>query len=622
MYKTTVPIVVKTLARYGAEEYLKNLEEMKADRVLLAIESYDVYEKDRSEVLGILKKYIPVFRNAGFEVGVWLWAFMFNGDKKYTHITSPNGAVSRGEVCPSDEDFRKFAAKCVAEIAACYPDLILYDDDFRYGFLDCGLGCACKNHRKYMSEILGEDVSEVELGKKVFGGGKNKYRSAFLRANGHFFKVFSKEMRAAVDSVDPSIRIGVCACMDVWDYCGISPDEISLILAGNTKPFLRLIGAPYWSVHEGWSNKLQDVIELERMEASWCKSGIEIAGEGDCYPRPRLACSAARLEGFDMMLRASGVTDGIMKYVFDYSSSPSYEDGYFRDHMANMGVYELIDRHFENKTATGARVYEYKNKFEDMTVPAYLDGKDGVQDKFFSPAARMLAADGIPAVYEGGEYFGVAFGENATYLTSEDLARGLILDAVAADILEKRGIDVGLKTVGENLYAGEEHFVKYGEYVSVNTNGCKDIAVKDGAAVESEFIVGDGRKIASYRYENADGNRFLVLAADGFKASRHYINQYARSKQISEASEWFCGKKLPAYLGGSPDTYLICKRGENSLSVMIGNFFDDKISPATVELGGVYKKVEFINCKGRLECDKVIIESVPPFSCAGFEVFL
>ena len=48
------------------------------------------------------------------------------------------------------------------------------------------------------------------------------------------------------------------------------------------------------------------------------------------------------------------------------------------------------DDTYDTGDALMARLfYEYKNKFEDMTVPAYLDGKDGVQDKFFSPAARM-----------------------------------------------------------------------------------------------------------------------------------------------------------------------------------------------------------------------------------------
>ena len=55
----------------------------------------------------------------------------------------------------------------------------------------------------------------------------------------------------------------------------IRPDSatVSRILAGNTKPYLRTIGAPYWAVNRSWGNRVQDVIELTRMERSWCGEG-------------------------------------------------------------------------------------------------------------------------------------------------------------------------------------------------------------------------------------------------------------------------------------------------------------------------------------------------------------
>ena len=94
MYKISVPIMLQTLPRYGADEYIKRLKKINAERVFLAADSYIIDEKKRKEMLSNLNKYIPVFKEAGFEVGVWLWAFMIIGDKQYTHITSPNGKVS------------------------------------------------------------------------------------------------------------------------------------------------------------------------------------------------------------------------------------------------------------------------------------------------------------------------------------------------------------------------------------------------------------------------------------------------------------------------------------------------------------------------------------------------
>ena len=630
MYKVSVPVMISTLQRYGAEDYVKNLKKIKADRIFIAIDSYITDQGRRQKTLSDLEKYCKLLKSEGFEVGVWVWTFMVVGDTKYVHITSPSGKASRDQVCPSDEEFCAFAQEYLSDVAKCGPDMIMFDDDFRYGFLDCGQGCTCKNHRAYMSELLGEELGDGDLSEKLLVGGKNKYRSAWLKANGHYFEEFSKKVREAVDAVDPNIRVGLCACMSAWDFDGISADRISKILAGNTKPFLRLIGAPYWATMKAWGNRLQDVIELERMERSWCEDGIEIFAEGDTFPRPRFRCPSNYLEGFDMALRAADVTDGILKYVCDYYSDTEYESGYIRKHIKNEPVYSQINKHFSGKDACGVRVYEHKNKFENMEIPEEYKGKCDVINTFFSHSARLLAACSIPTVYSGLGSAGIAFGENAKYLDAGALDNGLILDRRGAEILTAQGVDVGLiQTVGK-VQALEEYFVKDGQYVSVSSP-VQELSISEKAQVESTFIVGQtggtllisqkSKEIpASYRYENANGQRFLVFAFDGYFASENLFKHYARAKQLTEAIEWLHGKPLPAFTLGNPDCYMLCKKNDNAMSVWIGNFFADEMMNTEITLDKEYKTVEFIACNGRLEGNKVILDGIAPFASAGFEV--
>ena len=61
--------------------------------------------------------------------------------------------------------------------------------------------------------------------------------------------------------------------------------------------------------------------------------------EGDVYPRPRINCPASYLEGFDTAIRASGCTDGILKYGLDYTANADYETGYARFHERNTPLY-------------------------------------------------------------------------------------------------------------------------------------------------------------------------------------------------------------------------------------------------------------------------------------------
>jgi hypothetical protein len=620
MYRLSVPFLIEQIDKYGAEPFIKKLKEVGADIAFIAIGPYKYDKIKREKMFGVLKENVSVFKEAGFEVGVWLWTFMMPEANPFTHITSPNGAVSNEQICPSDKEFCDFAYGYLQKIATCSPDIILFDDDFRYGHVDCGLGCACKNHRAFIKAAVGGELPE-NLGKVIFGGGPNKYRSAFLKANGHFMREFAKRMREAVDSVNPDVRLGLCACMTTWDLDGVSAAELSRILAGKTKPFMRLIGAPYWSFDRGWGNRLQDVIELERMESSWSGEGIEILAEGDSYPRPRFRCSANVLEGFDMALRASGAVSGIHKYVFDYYADLDYEQGYVKKHLQNARVYKKIDELFGDKTPVGVRVYENMTKFENMTVPPCFDGKDDVQDIFHSIAARTLTSHSIPTAYKGRGVIGIAFGENARYLDDSALDNGLILDVTAAKILQDKGIDVGLDGVGQTYTASEEYFPDKNRYVLVMNSPVTEISVKDGAKIDSYFVDGEGEKrIGSYTYKNANGQSFLVLAVEGFSMSEHVFKQYARGEQIVEFIGGM-GKKLPASMLGNPDCYMLCKENvQGEKSVFIGNFFSDECLSTTVTLDKEYSEIEFVNCTGRLLGDKVELDSVPPYACVMFSV--
>lgn len=611
--------MLEQIDKYGAAGFIEILKKINADIVFFALDCYQLDKAKQEKVFASLKENVPLFKEAGFTVGVWVWAFMIMEENNYTHITGVNGRVSSNEVCPSDTDFCKFSYEYIQNIAKSKPDMIMFDDDFRYGHLDCGAGCTCKNHRSYMESILGEKLPEGDLSKLLLSGKGNKYRNAFLKSKGHYLREFAKQSRAAVDSIDPVIRLGACSCMSVWDFDGVSTPELARILAGNTKPFCRLIGAPYWSINLKTGNRLQDVIELERMESSWCDDDIEIFAEGDCFPRPRFACPANVLEGFDMALRASGATDGIHKYTLDYYSDVEYEQGYNKKHIQNRELYRQIGKHFENKTPVGIRVYENMTKFENMDIPEYYQGSHLIENTFFSPAAKLLAAQTVPSVYKGEGIVGIAFGENAKYLGANALNNGLILDLSAAQILEGMGIDVGLDKVSEYFTPTQEYFPDKEHYVGLLGKPTREIAVKRGAVVQSYFMSGEEKYIGSYSYENASGQRFLVFAFDGYNMSDHTFKQYARGEQIEK---WIVsiGKKLPATMLGNPDCYMLCKESEEGRSVWIGNFFADECMNTIVNLDKEYREVQFINCTGKLRGHKVEIDYIAPYTSVGFEV--
>ena len=616
MYRYCIPQVVDN-KRFDMEKLAADLRLAKADRVLLALPPLNYDKKKQDSYYDALRPAIEYFKKEGFEVSVWFWAFWVDGDTPFQPFDGFNGK-SANEKCPLDPAFLDFVAENLRIIADMHPDLILFDDDLRTGNFDSGIGCFCDRHRALMEQHLnGEKFPKEDLLNVVFGGKPNKYRSAFLRATGYSLEQFCEKARAAVDEVDPSIRIGACSCLTVWDVDGTDSYTIAHKLAGkNTKPYTRLIGAPYWAACNFGGARIAEVVEMERMECSWnTDPEMEIWPEGDAYPRPRHNTSGALMEIYDTALRASGGFAGNQKYIFDYTSSMDYERGYLKMHMANYDKYDAIDRLFNGKEAVGIRNYECMKKVEDGDYTDKPLNTEYFNNQIHSSAARLLSVSAIPTTYTGAGMAGIAFGECARHLPKEAFDKPLILDADAAKILTEQGIDVGAASFGKMVCAANEHFIADDEYTHVYEGAAsvREFTLKDGAKVLSEFIR-EKTIPAAYTYENADGNKFLVFtfAADMVHDREGHFRNYERPKQIADFLK-DCGAKLPAFAANEHDIYFLMKADEKEAALGVWNCGQDYVSDYKIELGKAYKGAEFVGCEGTLDGDKLTIKYIPAF---------
>ena len=618
MYKITVPVVIGDF-RKNPEESLKELNRFSPDRIFVVTIPAFGPDQDRAEhVIEECKWCVGFLRENGYahtEIGAWTTS-LEGHTAVYSMKTLKGDMIPHA--CPSDPVFIDICKRRIRALAKTGVDMIMLDDDLRYGFMGVDCGCLCDHHVKAICEEVGETLTAEQLAPLIKNGSQNPYRDAFLRANGRFLENYARELRAALDEVNPHIRLGACACMTSWDFDGTDAARLSKIFAGNTSPFARQIGAPYWSSrYKHWGNDLQDTIELERMEAVWTRvDGVENFAEGDTFPRPRINCPASFLEIFDTAIRAAGCTDGILKYG---AFNPAYEKGYANFHERNRGLYQEIDEHFGEKTACGVRVYESMKKISQMVNPNELGENMDLQDTFFSYGARALAACSIPTTYEGEGVTGILFGENARHFSDEILDGGLILDMLAAKILTDRGHDVGLLSLGDACQITSEYFTEYDE----NTGFLLPMTVYDcslnpKAEVCSVTRLSEKTLPLSYRYENDKGQRFFVLNINPRleTPAPHYLH----SRRYADAVKWLSGKSLPAYCPGHPKLYTLCKEGEGSLAVGLWNIFADIALSPVVQLTKTYRDITFINCEGRLESDKVYLSDINPYAFAGFEV--
>lgn len=631
MYKFSVPISLNSLNEDSIRVYLDDFKACGIQRVFIAGLGY-VYDKNdmlytRSDVL---QEAINTFRAHGYEVGVWISAFghgaalsyMKDGfdSSRYTDIEGIGGDKRSHAFCPLDENFRHDYAEGVKHIARMHPDIIMLDDDFRLNTRGYYFGCFCKKHVAEYYKRLGEEVPRSELERLIFTGGKNKYRSEWMRLSSDTLKSFAAMLRHEVDKIYPDIRLGACTTGENWDFTA-SAIEVAKVFAGEyTLPFTRACGAPYWNP------MVSDAIEDTRMQAAWCSgTGVELFAEGDTYPRPRYMVPGRRLEAYDLALIADGTTDGDLKYMYEYVSKLENERGYVQRHIKNEALRSATQEIFASKAAVGVYSLNVMRRIENQIMPDTIDivqPATKLAQFVRSSSRQLLSRNGISTVYSGlGDYPVFLYGENARYATPEMLKNGAILDVPAAKALMDMGIDTGL-VAEENASFGREYFVDACDTVTGISGALKKIKCAEGATVLSTFL--PDNTPSAYTYENKDGQRFLVIAFNGYYSSlsniANFTNSYHRQEQIISAIPWLCGKRLPAVCKKAPYLYLLTSKGDGAMSVAMVNSYEDDVIDPIVELDREYSEIKFFGCSGRLEGDKVYLDDIAPYGFAAFEV--
>lgn len=634
MQKLTVPILFHSLSEDTLNDYLDLVKQCKAQRVFIgdlgAIFEGNSLLYTRTQML---EKSIRFFQANGIETGIWVSSLGHGGalsheqgeyaTTDFTYIEGVNGGGNRYGYCPMDPDYTEAFRKGVKTIAQLRPDLIMLDDDFRLNNRSYYMGCFCKLHLQEYYKRIGEVIPPENLEQKIFTGGKNKYRSAYMELSAKTLLDFAKQMRAAVDEVDPRIRLGACTVFENWDYCGTDAMEIAKAFAGNTQPFIRTIGAPY---HAELNPEcmLSSVIEDTRLQVHWVKQqeGIEVFTEGDVYPRPRYNVSSAGLELFDLAMLADGRSDGILKYMIDYSQKAHYEMGYIKRHVKNEGLRGEIARIFAGKQSVGVRPVDVLHKIENWELPNVPEEDIAIKliMAMQSSSRYYLSLNSIPTTYDNADAPLLLLGENARYIDGQSLNNGAIVDVSAALILQSRGIDVGLLSAEDSRCDGEYYLADQDTIRGLSNCALKKIVCKDTAKVLSTLVPDETP--GSYLYENPLGQRFFVLAQDAFcsAANRNYYNNYYRQAQMVEAAEYVSRKKLPAVCLKNPKLYMMAASDGEATSVLMLNIHKDEILDPVVTLDRCYSHVRFVNCSGHLEGDKLCLSDIPAFGIAAFEV--
>jgi len=646
MYKVSVPIIIGN--PYFEEYFPELLERCKKGgvaRIYLCVSMSTCSEQHKQLELEKLKKYTAILTENGIEPGVWFSPLGHGGTLANGEVVSTDesaditlmrdidGNLMGDSNCPLNEGYQKQSGEWVQRLAEAGARIILLDDDFRLRYRTGKPACCCEKHKALLEKEMGIPFDRDTVDKALHTGGPNPIRTAWLKVQGESLNTFAARLREALDQIDPTVRMTHCACLSTWDVEGIDSLTLAKTFAGASKPLLRLIGAPYWANIRAMDEmRLAPICEYERMQQNWAEgSGVELFCEGDVYSRPRWTCPSAYLEGFDTAMRAAGTSDGILKYMFDYSSSALYETGYYDRHIRNMPLYEKIQELFDSKKAVGVRV------FEPMHTVAIAHDPVDWEARCIPGSLRFVTDQSLPVQYTAGDVPCIVFGDAAELATQQELANGAILDADAVRILNRRGIDVGVEIVGE-YHPADEWYPAAKEHVDIFNGRWVSYSLKKGAemltllrdhtgfATRLGMLSGDEHTAPGVvRYQNAAGQRFLIYPFRAFGGHEHGVDHgifrgWLRAAQLREQLSWLNSTPLDAVADASPDLYTIVKKDEKGLSVGLWNFSVDSVFAPTVHLAQQWGSIRFDNTDGELQGKTVTLQDIAPFNWAFFEL--
>lgn len=655
MYRLIVPIFNKKFTTEQLLSLADQIQKASITEVLLTFPRVLRSKQSLKEQVELFSHNKAFLEKHGISVNAWLvptigyggtnnkFAFDHDADEVYTRIKNLNGKLLYS-YCPLDDAFTDDYIQTLKAICSTGVSFVLFEDDFTIsGGKSYDFGCACPKHMALYSQLLGREISEVELKQALYEGGENEIRSAWQAALRKTLADFAAKIEREIHKEYPTVRIGLSANSSSYNLEGIALPELATIIAGNTRPFIRLTGAPYWKN----AASLPTNMEAIRLQANWCKQynpDIEVVAEGDTFPRPRHWVPASFLEHYDMSLRADGNLDGILKYMLDYNSRADYETGYMERHRRNKAHYEEIERRFSGKQSVGLNVFEAmltigKTTFDEKLTPNIL-----CRNGHLPTMAQEICVDNsIPTAYNDPESASIVFGEGAHLITDELLSRGAILDATAALILHQKGIDVGIRCLESAPTPCGEYFRREEDAVSCaleNEGQFYRFTLATKAEVLSDFLVGEAglgvidgdiekmpRFPACYYYENREGQRFLVYSFAAHTARvkngwfKGLFRHYYRQTQLIDAVDRLQGHPLPAVCAGNPQLYMICKKNGHSMSVGIWNSFADEVISPIITLDRPYTKIDCYHCQGKIVEDQVFLqEDIPPYGFAFFTV--
>lgn len=506
----------------------------------------DVYPSIGRDIAAVKR----MLKDTDIEIGWWC-APSIRYMSDFPSIEDAWGNKSKdNKKCVLDPAFQAdWASKVKSVVARSGVKFVNIEDDFTYSW---GRGlkggaCFCRRHLDLFAKVYGKRLTGPEIAEAFRNRTAENLpiREAFAKSTRESLCAIASKVRAAVDEVDPTVRIMLCESGSCSDRDGDAVEAIARAFAGpNTRPAIRPSGAIYGA--QTTPADIPGAVSHTFFTLERTPKDVEMFYEADPYPHNRFFTSASQM----LSLMSGSIFAGshsILFYCLQYLDDPLEDPGYADAYTAAKPRLDAVQNFIATRQAKlgGIRAYWRAEDFSLTHGIGYghcrqLADEAFMLAKFGLPYTTRKDAPG-PAILAGGVVETMPDDEIRVILS-----RGVLVDAPAADGLKRRGfgdflgVDVELAegrlpVIGEGILPAAK-LKRRGKTVNAfyifnaGTEGTVEkfatLKPRPGTEVWSEFT-GVGGKLVTPSLtlaKNALGGRVAVMATSilGNRASGLY----------------------------------------------------------------------------------------------------
>lgn len=561
------------------------------------------------------------------------------------------GIESRGCACSAGKRFRKIAGEKLRRWAETKPDVIWIDDDIRFHNHRTSIddlwsgkipverldfGCFCENHISLFNKKYNSDYSRSEIVHGILkGDNQNELRKKWFDFSGECANEVAEWIEKTIHGVSPQTRTAIMTSTpDAHSVEGRNWGSLLAKLSGNGKPLLRPTFGPY--TEECPRDFFESYLLVEQLKANiryQYKDEFDFCPEIENTRFTRWSKSIAAT-GYQIMLSAFLGCRGVTLSIYDLegcvlAEEPEFarllqEKRSFADAMAQLELWEWESEGVGLFTSPD-RIAAGCNERSVSEIHQLASGR--LWDK-------TLLKAGIPCKYMTPDRIReckcAALDEYTVNLLMDSeiqelLSKGLLLDAGAAKVLNRRGFTsyIGV-VVGEegSCIAASEVLHRYrhidGSEVRVpaRIDGKKwNELILEGAEAISTLITpyGTGSPGFTY-YHNRLGGTVYVYAGKGALGDGFYSNY--RVKMLKDLCNDIAGKSI-FKVNNTSYTLLAVKRREGEAAVFVSNLNADRMVDIMIEAPGKVKTAMIVGTDGSEYPAKIDANKV---YCSCFEL--